>query len=157
MGKFWLAFIVIFFCSCRTTSFFVVRHAQKEVNTMTSDVPLSEEGKRNAQLLKSALAGEKIQDIYSTNYIRTRSTVQPFADHVNLPVQTYQPLDSVFFKILRYSNRNTLIAGHSNTVDDIVNHLLGYKHMSDLPDEQYGDLFIIKKKGNKFKLEKKSF
>lgn len=157
MGKILLFSISFFFFSCSSTKYFVVRHAEKETNTMTSDVKLSDQGRERAAALRVALADEKIQEVYSTNYIRTKSTVQPTADSKQLEVQTYQPMDTAFFKTLRDSKRNTLIAGHSNTVDDIVNQLLGQKQMSDLPETQYGDLFIITKKGKKFSLEVKKF
>ena len=157
MGKFLLIVISVFFFSCSSTKYFVVRHAEKESNTMTSDVSLSDAGRQRADALRVVLADEKIMDVYSTNYIRTKTTVQPLADAKQLQVKTYQPMDTTFFKALRDSKRNTLIAGHSNTVDDIVNHLLGKKQMSDLPETQYGDLFIVTKKGKKFNLEVKKF
>ena len=49
---------------------------------------------------------------------------------------------------------NVLVVGHSNTVDDIVNGLMGISEFSDLPDTEYGSLFIVKKKGNKYSVEK---
>ena|SRR5688572_12323246 len=157
MSKILLISIISFFFSCSSTKYFVVRHAEKETNTMTSDVKLSDQGRQRAAALRVALADEKIQDVYSTNYIRTKSTVQPTADSKQLQVKTYQPMDTTFFKSLRETNRNTLIAGHSNTVDDIVNQLLGTKQLSDLPETQYGDLYIVTKKGKKFSLEVKKF
>jgi 2,3-bisphosphoglycerate-dependent phosphoglycerate mutase len=157
MNKFSLVFLSLLFFSCGSTKYFVVRHAEKEINTMASDVSLSDIGKQRADALRGVLANEKIQDVYSTNYIRTKTTVQPTADAKQLQVQTYQPMDTTFFKSLRDSKRNILIAGHSNTVDDIVNQLLGHKQMSDLPETQYGDLFIVTKKGKKFSLEVKKF
>ena len=157
MGRFLLISLSFFFFSCSSTKYYVVRHAEKEANTMTSDVSLSDIGKQRADALKVVLADEKILDVYSTNYVRTKTTVQPTADSKQLQVQTYQPMDTTFFKSLRDSKRNTLIAGHSNTVDDIVNQLLGQKQLSDLPETQYGDLFIVTKKGKKFSLEVKKF
>ena len=157
MGKFLLISLAAFFFSCSSTKYYVVRHAEKETNTMTSDVSLSDIGRQRADALRIMLADEKIMDVYSTNYVRTKTTVQPTADAKQLQVQTYGPMDTTFFKTLRDSKRNTLIAGHSNTVDDIVNQLLGKKQMSDLPESQYGDLFIVTKKGKKFSLEVKKF
>jgi hypothetical protein len=51
-----------------------------------------------------------------------------------------------------------LIVGHSNTVDDIVNQLIGRTIIQgDLPETQYGDLFIVKKKGKKFIFKQQHF
>jgi hypothetical protein len=48
--------------------------------------------------------------------------------------------------------------GHSNTVDDIVNKLCGeIKVPADLPDTEYDNLYIITKKGNRYKFENKTY
>jgi len=156
-----LALVVV---SCKTTSYYVSRHAEKETATtastatMTSDVPLSEAGKQRAQALKELLAKEKIKYVFSTNYIRTKSTAQPLADDLRVPIETYDPKDPQFISKLKALNGNTLIIGHSNTVDDLVNELTGKKEIqSDLPDSAYGDLFVIRKKGKRMTFERKHF
>jgi hypothetical protein len=50
-----------------------------------------------------------------------------------------------------------LVVGHSNTVDDIVNGLMGVKTLSDLPETQYGDLFIVKRKKGRYSFEQGRF
>ena len=156
-----LALVVV---SCKTTSYYVARHAEKETATtastatMTSDVPLSEAGKQRAQALKDLLVKEKIKYVFSTNYIRTKSTAQPLADDIHVPIETYDPKDPQFISKLKALNGNTLIIGHSNTVDDLVNELTGKKEIpSDLPDSAYGDLFVIRKKGKRMTFERKHF
>ena len=155
--------LAILLFSCKTTTYFVVRHAEKAENTMTSDVPLSEAGKQRAEALKEALKKKGVGTIYSTNYVRTKSTAQPLADAIGITIQTYDPRDSTFIsRIVKIGNRdkegNILVVGHSNTVDDIVNQLVGEKVVDgDLPDTQYGDLFVVKQKGKKFNLQRKHF
>jgi phosphohistidine phosphatase SixA len=132
----------------------VVRHAEKAVQepNMTSDVQLSEAGKQRAEKLKEVLSSKKIGLIYSTNTIRTKSTVQPTADYFKLPVATYSPKpDSAFISLLKSKKQNTVVVGHSNTVDDIVNMLCGEKKVAgDLPDTEYNNLYVIKRKGKTF-------
>jgi broad specificity phosphatase PhoE len=153
-----MVFIASFLFSCSTSYYYVTRHGEKETVSGSSDVALNERGKQRAEDLKSLLAAKGITEIYSTPFIRTRSTVQPLAQHLNLEVKTYKPLDTLIFNQLRTSKHNFLIAGHSNTVDDIVNHLLGSKAIAgDLPETQYGALFIIKRKGKKYSLETRSY
>jgi broad specificity phosphatase PhoE len=149
---FFLFFIVFTSCS---HSYYIVRHAEKEAsgpNMMTTDVPLSEKGKNRAEALKEVLKNKKIANIFSTNTIRTKSTAQPTADYFSLTIQTYGPMpDSVFIMKLKSEKKNVLIVGHSNTVDDIVNMLCGKKEIpGDLKDQDYDNLFIVKKKGKHF-------
>lgn len=153
---FLLAFI---FVSCKTTTYFIVRHAEKETAVaMTSDVPLSAAGKQRAEALKDVLKDEHIQHIYSTNFVRTKSTAQPLADAIHVPVEVYDPGDTSFVWKLKSMQGNVLIVGHSNTVDDLVNGLMGKKEINgDLPDSEYGDLFVVKKRGKHFSFEKKHF
>jgi broad specificity phosphatase PhoE len=155
---------ILFFSSCKVTTYYVVRHAEKESSTtmssmtMTSDVPLSAAGKQRAEALKDVLLNEKIRHIFSTNYIRTKSTVQPLADAIHIPVEVYDTKDSSFAKTLKSLHGNVLIVGHSNTVDDLINELMGRKEINgDLPDAAYGDLFIVEKKANHFSFERKHF
>jgi phosphohistidine phosphatase SixA len=154
----------VFFLSCKTTTYYIVRHAEKESsatmasNSMASDVPLSEAGKQRAEALKDVLQKENIKYIFSTNYIRTKSTVQPLSNAINIPIEFYDQKDAGFVGKLKSLDGNVLIVGHSNTVDDLVNELAGKKEINgDLPDSEYGDLFVVKKKGNTLTFEKKHF
>lgn len=159
MLKYLVLVITIYATSC-STRYYVVRHAEKETatNMMSSDVPLSAEGNERADALKEALRHRKIQAIYSTNYIRTKSTAEPLSQLIGIPVEIYKADDSTFISQLRSNNkRKILIVGHSNTVDDIINGLTGEMALSDLPETQYGDLFIIQKKGTRYIINKERF
>jgi phosphohistidine phosphatase SixA len=107
--------------------------------------------------LKDQLNG-KVQRIYSTNFTRTKNTAQPLATAAGVTVETYDPRDTGFVSRLRGRNeKGILVVGHSNTVDDLVNGLLQRKELTDLPETQYGDLFIIKKKKNNVSLTRSRF
>ena len=155
--------VYAFTASNTTTTYYLVRHAEKAENTMASDVPLSEAGMQRAQALSEMLKNKKIGTIYSTDYLRTKSTAQPLADKIGITIQAYDPSDSTFIsRMINTGNKdkegNMLIVGHSNTVDDIVNNLAGSRVVpGDLPDTQYGDLYIIKQKGKKFTYHKSHF
>jgi 2,3-bisphosphoglycerate-dependent phosphoglycerate mutase len=159
--RYLLASLLVLLVSCKaTTVYYVVRHAEKETTTgMSADVPLSVQGKQRAEALREMLKDEKIKEIYSTNYIRTKSTAQPLADLLHVNVETYSPSDTSFVTRVKTSSKgNVLIVGHSNTVDDIVNKLTGKTEVAgDLPDSEYGDLFVVKKKGNHYSFERKHF
>ena len=155
--------IVLILSSCRVTTYYVVRHAEKESSsvTMTTDVPLSASGKERAIELKNALKNAHIRYIFSTNYNRTISTAEPTRLYFNTDIIIYNTKDSLpqFIDRLRKINDgNCLIIGHSNTVDDIVNQLTGKNLIArDLSDSEYGDLFIVEKRGGKYTFRKSHF
>jgi phosphohistidine phosphatase SixA len=142
-----------FLFSCSQT-FYVVRHAEKAVPAanMSSDVQLSNVGKERAERLTGLLHNKKIRLIYSTNTIRTRTTAEPTANYFLLSINTYGPKpDSAFINLLKSQKKNTLVVGHSNTVDDIVNMLCGEtKVAGDLDETIYDNLYVIKRRGKKF-------
>lgn len=153
-------FISLTACS---QTYYIVRHAEKAVpdagNTMmANDPPLSDIGKARANALLETLKNEKIAYIFSTNTIRTRTTAEPLSKQLNVSIQTYGPRpDSAFIQQLKALNKDALIVGHSNTVDDIVNMLCGEQKLTDLADSEYDNLFIVTIKNGTAKFERKKF
>jgi len=125
---------------------------------MTTDVPLSEKGMARARALAELLKNAGIKHIYTTNFQRTRATVQPLASATGITVEVYDPRDKDFPEKLKKIKGNVLVAGHSNTVDDLVNELSGENFVQgDLPDSAYGDLFVLIRRGKKWTIEKRHF
>lgn len=146
-------FFSLTICSC-SHSYYIVRHAEKATveTNMSNDVPLTDKGKKRAEALKDILSMKKIANVFSTNTIRTKSTAQPVADFFYLKVEIYGASpDSAFINLLRSKKENTLIVGHSNTVDDIANHLCGKMVVhGDLKDSEYDNLFVVTRKGHHY-------
>ena len=162
MVRFIFFLITVLLLSCTTTTYYIVRHAEKETtNNMTSDVPLSAAGKDRAIALKDKLKDQDIRHIFSTNYSRTLATAEPTREYFNTTIQLYDTRDTMdrFISMLKnIKEGNVLIVGHANTIDDIVNKLTGKNLIpGDLPNSEYGDLFIVKKSGNHFSLSKSHF
>lgn len=154
----------IFFSCANTTTWYIVRHAEKEAGTTmatttvkTSDVPLSEQGAKRAEELKNQLQNKKIKYIYSTNTIRSTSTAEPLSKAIEVPIQIYSSVDPGFLQLLKNAKGNILIVGHSNTVDDLVNGLMDKKILEDLADDEYGDLFVLRRKNSEVHFEAKRF
>jgi broad specificity phosphatase PhoE len=155
---------MLFFSCKAATTYYVVRHVEKEsgttmtaTTTMTSDVPLSIKGRQRADALKNMLINKRVGAIYATNTIRAKSTAQPLSAATNIPITIYDHRDTAFIPALKKSRKNVLIVGHSNTVDDIINGLSGENHLTDLSDGDYGDLFILQGKGNNINFRKEHF
>jgi len=168
MPKFLLCLSIIIFSSCGSVKYYIVRHAEKETATegttmnTPNDPPLSAAGRVRAIELRDALTGKSIRYIFSTNTIRTIATAQPFNElRGATKIQFYNTRDSLdhFIQKLKAINKgNSLIVGHSNTVDDIVNKLCGeIKIPADLPDSEYDNLYIVTKKGKRFKFENRTY
>ncbi|MFB0946467.1 MAG: 2,3-bisphosphoglycerate-dependent phosphoglycerate mutase [Spirosomataceae bacterium] len=131
---------------CQTT-YYVVRHAEKATEPRKDPV-LTPEGEQRAERLKGIMLTKDIEKVFSSNYIRTKRTAQPTADALNLPVELYDPSNQdSFINALKGFNKNTLIVGHSNTIRYVVNGLLESDTLKqDLQDNEYSNLFIIKRK-----------
>lgn len=159
---------MIIFSSCTSVKYFIVRHAEKEIPSAVSvmntpnDPPLSATGKVRAIELREELKDKNILHIFSTNTIRTISTAQPLNElRGATKIELYNSKDSLDFfiqKLKGIKKGNSLIVGHSNTVDDIVNKLCGeIKVPKDLPDSEYDNLYIVTKKGKKMKFENRTY
>ncbi|MFT3843883.1 MAG: phosphoglycerate mutase family protein [Lacibacter sp.] len=156
MRLFLLLCCSVFIFSCSRNTIYIVRHAEKAAasgNMMSSDVPLSEAGQQRATALKNVLAAKNVRYIFSTQTIRTTSTAKPLGELMSVPVQLYSPKDTVDRFVARVKSvkkGNLLIVGHSNTVDDLVNKMMKQNLLTDLPDAEYDNLFIIQRKGKKY-------
>jgi len=160
--------VLLILSSCNPVKYYIVRHAEKATATTGTvmntpdDPPLSAAGRVRAIELREALKNKGIRYIFSTNTTRTISTAQPLEElQGGTKIEIYNTKDSLdhfIAKIKEIQKGNVLIVGHSNTVDDIVNKLAGeIKVPKDLPDSEYDNLYIVTKKGNRFKFENKTY
>jgi len=153
--------LLVMITSCGNT-FYVVRHAEKAKPATgatameASDPPLSDSGNLRAIALKDRLKGANIKHIFSTNYKRTIATAKPLDEYLlNVQTQFYKPTkdstDAFIAKLKAIKKGNVLIVGHSNTIDDIANKLVGSTVVpADLPETDFDNLYKIKRKGKKF-------
>ena len=157
MFRFVWLLLLVFLLSCKTTTFYIVRHGERAQGaTMLSDPPLSSEGEKQAVDLKNFLQNKNIKAVYSTNYARTIATAEPTRQLFGLTLKVYDARknDELVRDLKNSSDGNVLVVGHSNTVDDVVNGLTGEAKMTDLVDTEYGNVFIVKKKGSSYSFER---
>ncbi len=157
-----ISLAVIFLCSCSQTTFYIVRHAEKATAApnMSSDVELTETGKQRAERLKEMLKDKNVGSIFSTQTIRTTSTAKPLSEATGVPVVIYNhrdTMDRFIASVKSIEKKNVLIVGHSNTVDDLVNKLMNQQLLTDLPETEYDNLFLVKRKGKKYSFEKQKY
>jgi broad specificity phosphatase PhoE len=138
-----------FFESQATTTIIFVRHAEK--STLPADDPaLNPAGQRRvAELTRQMVDADVvagIDAIYSTPYRRTQETVQPLADALDLPINNYDAADTqtVLDVILReHKGKIVLVAGHSNTVPELIYNLGASKKVPPIAENEYDNIYII--------------
>lgn len=141
-----IAILVVWALSSCTTSFYIVRHAEKS-GTPKEDPLLTEAGSQRAERLKGILANKGIEKIFSTQTVRTVSTAKPLTDALKLNIEIYDPKNqTAFIETLKKSKQNTLIVGHSNTIRYIINGLAEKEFLKkDLEDSEYSNLYLVKR------------
>ena len=128
----------------RLTTFVLVRHAEK-ANDGTGDPALSPGGAARSEKLSSLFSETKVGAVYSTNYKRTRNTVAPLAEAKGIEIRTYEPTNMADIdKMLKdHAGETIIVAGHSNTIPGIANHLLGRKEFRGFDESDYGNILIV--------------
>jgi phosphohistidine phosphatase SixA len=127
------------------TTFILLRHAEKADTTRDTD--LSEAGFERAERLKEMLQHLEIDAVYSTNYVRTKKTVEPLASHLKLPVQNYDYINSqstVSNWLRRHDGETVIVSGHSNTTPEFTNALMGREVLEEsFQESDYGNLIFV--------------
>jgi phosphohistidine phosphatase SixA len=121
---------------------FLVRHAEKMDDS--KDPELSEDGKKRAADLIAALRSADIEEIHSTDYIRTKDTAAPIAEKLGVKVEIYNPKDLAgFAKQLQEKGGRHLVVGHSNTTPELTKLLGGNAGAEINEKSEYDRLYMV--------------
>lgn len=127
------------------TTFVLVRHSEK-ADDGTKNPPLNEQGKERSQNLADLLNNQEITALYSTPFKRTQETLQPIAELKNVEVQSYDPFAKASWLsslISKHEGGTVVISGHSNTIPNLANALLGKETFSQFDESDYSNLIMI--------------
>ncbi len=130
--------------SSDVTSLILVRHSEK--SDIGDDPELSEKGIERAGMLASMFKDVTFDAIYSTNFQRTRQTVDPIAKQRNIRVRLYEPSELEAFAELiasRHVGETVLIVGHSNTTPTLVNVFGSETQFENLSEDEYDSIFFV--------------
>ncbi len=149
MKKYIFLFVIAFsLLSCNsneTTTYYLIRHAEKDRTDKTDRNPsLNFEGEKRAQQWAAYFKNIELDAVYSTNYNRTIQTATPTAISKNLEIINYDPRkmnDSIFQT--NTVGKTVLIVGHSNTTPAFANKILDKDTYKDMDDNDNASLFII--------------
>lgn len=139
----------------KTKTFILLRHAEKATadGVMNTDPELSAAGKERATRLVKKVKKYKPKAIYSTNFIRTRSTVQPLAEKRKLQTQIYdhKKLPEFYQMIMDSKDKKIVVVGHNVTVPALANMLIKEEKYKTLDESEYDKIWVIKVKKGKMK------
>jgi 2,3-bisphosphoglycerate-dependent phosphoglycerate mutase len=127
----------------------LIRHTEKDVsNPNNADPELSAEGRERAKRLMAFAKKYKPHEIFSTNYKRTRQSVEPIAAKRKKEIQTYDPAKAadLVAKIMASTTDHYLIVGHSNTIPPLANLLAKKEVFRNLLETEYGVIWVIRMK-----------
>jgi broad specificity phosphatase PhoE len=128
------------------TIIILVRHAEKAiVPPENKDPDLSVAGQARAQELARMFGDAGIKAIYATQFKRTQQTVKPLADKLGLTATQFEAKKTTeLVKQIREQNAGQVIfiAGHNNTVPEIIGALGGPK-LPIIPETEFDNLYIL--------------
>jgi 2,3-bisphosphoglycerate-dependent phosphoglycerate mutase len=122
----------------------LVRHAEKAEQPL-NDPSLSPAGQERARTLTHVTQAAGIQAVYASEYLRTQQTVRPMADSLGLPIHILAAdhVEQLVMTIKSdHSGQVVLVAGHSDTVPQIVEKL-GAEPVSPISESTFDNLFIV--------------
>ncbi|NEU09063.1 histidine phosphatase family protein [Flavihumibacter sp. R14] len=130
----------------KETVIYIVRHAEKDTSDPTNNNPdLNAEGKERAVALNGFLKKEKFAAVFSTPYKRTMQTASPVAQRNGVPVKSYKDSKEVAELVKsEFANQKILIAGHSNTILEIVKAFGATPPFETLNDDDYDLIFMVR-------------
>ena len=131
---------------------YLVRHAEKQPDG-SRDPVLTEAGKHRSKQLANWLRDKGIEDIWSSDYKRSRDTAKPLISRLGLELSIYDPRDlaALAAKLLERQH-NALIVGHSNTTPQLA-HLLCHCVIDDMDESEYDRLIVLSVVNNKTRVK----
>lgn len=127
------------------TTYYFIRHTEKdESDPHNRDPELTDAGRERAAQWAEVFKEVDFDLIYSSDFTRTKETAKTIAQSKDKPIELYDARklhDEVFQKNTK--GRTVLVVGHSNTNPKFINLILGENKYEDLPESEYGSLFII--------------
>jgi len=132
------------FTQQETTKIYLIRHAEKDT-AIKQDPPLTPQGIARSELLASILKDVPVDQLFSSKALRAKQTLMPLSISKGLSIEIYDTKDTAsmekLFNLIRF--KTSVIAGHSNTIPEIVNSLIGKEIYPELDEAEFGKIWIL--------------
>jgi phosphohistidine phosphatase SixA len=130
------------------TIVYLVRHAEKNTSDPADKDPdLSPLGYQRAEALKERLASIQVSAAFATTYRRNQLTLAPLAKAQDLDLRTYEAhgyTDLAKVILGSYRGKTVVVAGHSNSVLEIIEAFGIKRPLPSISEQDYGFLFRIR-------------
>ncbi len=125
------------------TQIYILRHTEK-ANITSEDPVLSEQGIERAKYWKKVLQHTDFDKVFTTDFKRNIQTADIISKERTIQPDLYHPMS---FDVLKFINQirgqKVLVIGHSNTIPDMVNRLLGETKYPPMSHENYNILYLV--------------
>lgn len=141
--------IVLLVCCCIDESsaadsytLYLVRHAEKEPDG-SRDPVLTDIGKQRSDNLANWFSDKQIEDIWSSDYKRTRDTAKPIVSKLDIDLTLYDAgnLPELTENLVK-KQHTAIIVGHSNTTPQLA-RLLCDCEIKDMDDSEHDRVIVI--------------
>jgi phosphohistidine phosphatase SixA len=140
-----LIFVFAQMVVAQKTEVWIIRHAEKETSDPQNTNPdLSAEGQERAQKLVKLMADIKLDKAFSTPYKRTRQTLAPLVKAKGIELVDYSDVAQLAKQIRKeYSGKKIIIAGHSNTILEIVEAFGIARPVATIGEKEFNNILHI--------------
>lgn len=128
--------------SSQHTQIYILRHTEKIDNS--ADPALSDAGIKRATYWRKVLQYIDFDAVFTTDFIRNRETAKIISQEFSVNTELYHPMSfDVIEFIAQIKGQKVLIIGHSNTIPDMANRLLGETIYPPMSHKDYNQLITI--------------
>ncbi len=134
------------------TFFFFVRHAEKQDASANSD--LSVAGYARAERLGVIMENAGLNQVFSTDMLRTKRTAEKVQTHTHTPAVILYPsqdgAETAWLQNQLMVNRGQrlFVVGHSNTIPRMINKLMGPgTTLGELDENNFAGFFVVASRG----------
>ncbi len=127
------------------TTIFFIRHAEKNPHPVGGDSGLNTRGLVRAQVLTHVLRDAGVTEIYSSQFGRSRLTVEPLAQAMGDSVRIYDANDlpGLAARLRSLATGTTvLVVGHSDTIPQTIEELIGRRPPEGEPVD-YDRMYVL--------------